>query len=140
MNINPLLDKYDDLLWSLQEMRESVVDTIDDLKEKAVLKWYWDTDLEALLIKLHVRKEFDFKRCYELIGGNTDDFVDSSNYDQPCELDLEEFVSELEYGNPNDYAIERIPVTTIEIAEAYIALQEYSDWLSRAMDPNCWDY
>ncbi len=124
----------------LSELSNDIRWIIPDLRERFGQWWYWDTDLEALLIKLRLRKEFDFNRCYELIGGNTDDYVDSTNYYQPCELELSEFVECLVYEDPDDFGIQRTPVTTIEIAEAYFEHQEHEAWIRRAMDPSCSDY
>ncbi len=139
-NSQNLRELADDLRWRLVQLREDARWFIPDIKEKIGQWWYWDTDLEALLIKLRLRREFDFDRCYELIGGNTDDFVDSSNFAQPCEVELSEFIDCLDCCDVSDWSIERTPTTTIEIAEAFFENQEHESWMRRAMDPTCWDY
>ena len=135
-----LKELAEDIQWKLSELRDDMRWIIPDLQEKLGHWWYWNTDLEEVLIKLRLRKQFNFNLCYELIGGNTGDYVDSTNFGQPCELDLREFVNGLEYEDWTYSELERMPITTIEIANAFIAQKDHEDWMSRAMDPACSDY
>lgn len=132
-----LLNLWDDACWKLQEAVEDFRFAIDDAKESIHHYWYWNKDLEQRLIQLGVRELFDFDRCFELIGGCDDELIDSNNYHQPQRWELQDFVDNI---CPEGYQFEGIPVTTIELAEAYFDAKEYGSWLSRAMDPACSDY
>lgn len=109
----------------------------DDIEHKALHLWYWDPKFEKQLIRLKLRKEFDFDRCFDLIGGCDDDVIDSSNYHLPQRYELQEFI---DFSLEEDFSSGEIPATTIEVAQAYLDEQEHEAWIKRAMDPACSDY
>ena len=97
----------------INDLKDNIEQFIDDVQAF----WYWDTRLEKALIKLGIREEFSIDRFYELVGveQGTDDWAD---------------------GFWDDYE----GMTTIEVANAYFSARSHDAWISRAMDPTCWDY
>jgi len=123
---------YDEVVETIDcwqyEVRTGVPSLIEDARDWFTQLWYWDEKLERLLIRLRIRKEFDFDRFCELVGVSDDDYVDSSNYHLPERYELQEFVGCLleDYEFRGD---EDVPVTTIQVANAYEAAQEHDAWI-----------
>ena len=118
----------------LSDVRLFCTDTVDNVQNW----WAWNEDLEKVLIKVGIRKEFDLDRCCWLIGVLDDcDYVNSSNYYLPWKNDIQVF-HECIAEDVDFYG--STPTTTIQVANAWFEHKEHEAWIARAMDPQCWDY